>query len=197
MLRSIGLSIFDVSGLSVPSLGKGGHDPSRCNRQVVPKRRFLTALRCVTSQKIEKFTRRLSTENNSHSYNWLKRENIRKLIYRNRDSTSTNKCEYHNIRSLVKQIALPESILKAAIFLTQSLLWLLRDMMKCLRWEFVSNSPSSQARWPPTVVCPRLLVKHTHSCLPYLVARSRPETWGSAMPWWQEPTYHGFLTHKT
>jgi hypothetical protein len=72
----------------------------------------------------------------------------------------------------------------------QKVLWLVRNIVKFLRWAVVSTLPKSQAEGPPLVGCPRLLIQYIRSYPPYLQAVPPSATWGRAMPWWQGPTYH-------
>ena len=65
--------------------------------------------------------------------------------------------------------------------------------LKFLQWEVVSTYPNPQAREPPLVGRPRLLIQYIRSYPPYLEAVPPSATWGRAMPWWQGPTYHGVM----
>jgi hypothetical protein len=67
-----------------------------------------------------------------------------------------------------------------------------RNMINFLRWGVVSTSPNPQAREPPIVGCPRLLIQYIRSYLPYLEVVPPSATWGRAMLWWQGPTYDGW-----
>ena len=46
-------------------------------------------------------------------------------------------------------------------------LWMVRNMMRFLRWGVVSTSPKPQAGGPLLVGCPRLLFQYIRSCRPY------------------------------
>jgi hypothetical protein len=65
-----------------------------------------------------------------------------------------------------------------------------------LRWGIVSTSPNPQVVGPPIVGCLGLLIQYIISYCPYLEAFSPSATWGRAMPWWQGPTYHGWVTNN-
>jgi hypothetical protein len=60
-----------------------------------------------------------------------------------------------------------------------------------LRWGVVSNSPNSPS-WRITPCRPSATSYSIYSQLPSILeAVSLSTTWGSAMPWWQGPTYLG------
>jgi hypothetical protein len=68
-----------------------------------------------------------------------------------------------------------------------------RKIVQFLRWGVVSTSSNPPARGPPFVGCPRLHIQYIRSYPAYLEAVSPSTTWGRVMPWWQGPTYHGYL----
>jgi len=61
-----------------------------------------------------------------------------------------------------------------------------------LWWGFVSTKPNLEARGPPPVGRPRLLIEYIIRYHPHLEAVCPSATWRRAMPWWQEPTYHNY-----
>jgi hypothetical protein len=60
-----------------------------------------------------------------------------------------------------------------------------RNNKKFLWWGVVGPMPNHQARGPPLVGCPRLLIQYIRSYPPYLEDFPPSATWGCAMPWWQ------------
>ena len=64
-------------------------------------------------------------------------------------------------------------------------LYIIRNMLKFLGWEVVSNSFNPQAEGLPLFGCPRLLIHDTCCHSPHLEAVPLSETWGRAMPRWQ------------
>jgi len=57
----------------------------------------------------------------------------------------------------------------------------------------LSTLPNPHSGGPPLAGCAWLLIQYICGYPPYnsLLFHLQPEAWGCAMPWWQEPTYHG------
>jgi hypothetical protein len=60
-----------------------------------------------------------------------------------------------------------------------------------LSWGVVSPTPILKVGGPPLVNCPIQLIHYIHSYPPYQTPSPASATWGRAMPWWKEPTWHG------
>jgi hypothetical protein len=70
--------------------------------------------------------------------------------------------------------------------------WMVRNIVKSLRWGVVSISPSTQTGGSLHVGCPRFIFQCIRSYPPYLEPIVPFTTWGHAILRWQGPTYHGF-----
>jgi len=69
---------------------------------------------------------------------------------------------------------------------------MLRNIVSFYGEKLPAPRPTPEAGGPRLAGYPQLLIQYGRSYPPYLKAVPS-SAWGSAMPWWQWPTYHGFI----